>query len=258
MRLTNKARILVACCLTLLSTTVARALTPFDDTPYVTLIQNYTQFGANLDESLGSLGSPTVQGNLGVSNNGKLHIAAPFNVYGNVYVGMGASYKNDKADGSNIHGSVFTNQNLTAAQNQIYSDSATFAAFAPDQTFTTLNTTQSFTAPAGFAYVVNITNLNLNNQNITFSGLGYLVLNISGSFSLTGTASILAVSGTPNNHIFVNYTGTGTMTTHVGDEIDGRIFIPRGSANLDGTFKGHIYSGQGLVTLLSGARVISQ
>jgi hypothetical protein len=219
----------------------------------MTLIQNYTQLGNNLDESLGS-----IDGNLAVSNGGHLHIMAPFKVHGNVYVGTGASFKNDQGDNSNVDGSVFTNQDLTAAQNQIYSDSAAFAAFAPDRIFSTLNTAQSFTAPAGFAYVVNITNLTLNNANISFSGMGYLVLNISGNFSLTGTASILAIGGTPAGHIFVNYTGTGTMTTHVGDRIDGRIFIPNGSASLDGKFNGRIYSGAGLVTLLSGATVVSQ
>jgi hypothetical protein len=77
-----------------------------------------------------------------------------------------------------------------------------------------------------------------------------LVLNVSGSLSLVGTASILATN--PSN-VFINYTGTGAVNTHVGDTIDGFTFIPNGSATLDGGFVGGLYGGNGEITLMSGA-----
>lgn len=108
--------------------------------------------------------------------------------------------------------------------------------------------------------VVNLAGgLNLNNQNIQFTGAGYLVINISSSFSLTGTASILALGGADLTHIFINYTGTGTVNTHVGDTVDGYIFDPFANANLDGAYFGGLYGGtNNVITLLSQATITSE
>ena len=230
----------------------ARALTPFTPSD-IGLLTPYAQFGNSEDESL-----VTIHGNVGISAGGTLHVFSPSQIYGDVFVDTNATLTDDQANFSNIHGTIHRNQNLAATQNQVFTASAKWDTFTPDQSFSNLNSTQNFTNNvAGTALVVDITNLSLNNANITFSGMGYLVLNVSGSFTLQGTAGILANGGTSPSHIFINYTGTSTLTTKVGDTIDGYLLVTKASATLDGGFVGGIYSGKGKVTLMSGATVSS-
>jgi hypothetical protein len=238
--------IVAALAVAMLGSGTAKAV-PSSSLPDVSLITAYTEFGNQEAESL-----VTINGKVGVSSGGRLHVMAPSVINGDVAVASGATFQNDKADNTNIHGSILMNQNLTATQNQVASASTAFSALSADQTFSTLNSTQSFTAPAGTALVVDITNLTLNNANINFSGPGYLVLNVSGSFSLNGSAAILDSDPT---HVFDNYSGSSALQTKVGDTIDGYLLIPTANASLDGTFFGGLYAGTGTITLLSGAKV---
>jgi hypothetical protein len=73
-----------------------------------------------------------------------------------------------------------------------------------------------------------------------FSGAGFLVLYVSGSFNLQGTAGIL--DNNPS-HVFINYTGASALQTKVGDTVDGFLFIPIANATLDSTFFGGLYGG---------------
>lgn len=209
--------------------------------PNVSLLAPYAEFGNQLVENLA-----TVNGNVGVSNGGTLTVTAPSVINGNVNLGLGATLSRQ----GKITGTITTGLNLTATQNQVFSASSTLSGFSANQTFSTLNSAESFTAPAGTALVVDVGNLGLNNQNINFSGAGDLVLNVSGSFSLVGSASIL--SSDPS-HVFINYTGSSEVQTHVGDIIDGSLFIPKAGATLDGTFFGALYGGDHTITLMSGA-----
>jgi hypothetical protein len=81
-----------------------------------------------------------------------------------------------------------------------------------------------------------------------------LVLYVSGSFNLQGTAGIL--DSNPS-HVFINYTGASALQTKVGDTVDGFLFIPTANATLDSTFFGGLYAGNGTITLISGAGVAS-
>jgi hypothetical protein len=78
------------------------------------------------------------------------------------------------------------------------------------------------------------------------------VLNVSGSFSLGGPGGIIDTNA---SHVFVNYIGTSALQTHVGNTIDGYLFIPNANATLDGTFFGGLYAGTGTITLRSGAKM---
>jgi hypothetical protein len=216
------------------------------DLSQVNLLTPYAEFGNDLFESL-----VTINGRVGVSNGGTLTVMAPSTINGNVDVGIGATHTGP----GTIHGTITTGLDLAATQQQVFSASSYFSGLTPNQTFSTLNSAQSFSAAPGTTTVVDVTNgLNLNNENITFSGGGDLVLNVSGPFNLVGSASILT---SDPSHVFINYTGTSGVQTHVGDTIDGLLFIANatGSSNLDGTFFGGIYGGTGRISLMSGAEL---
>ena len=218
--------------------------------PDISLLRPYAEFGNQLDESIAA-----ITGNVGVSAGGNLHVMETAIINGNVFVASGATFQNDRANNSNIAGTITTGQNLTATQNQVFSASSTLSTLSPDLTFSTLDSNQNFSAPAGTALVVDVTNLNLNGNgangaNISFSGAGDLVLNVSGSFNLGGTTGILT---SDPSHVFINYTGSSGLQTNVANIVDGNLFIPTANANLAGTFFGGLYTGTGLVTLTSGA-----
>lgn len=227
---------------------LASATISSTDLPDISLLSSYTEFGNSEVESL-----VTVNGNVGVSQGGTLNLMGPSAIDGNVYVSTGATFDHV----GTVTGTIYTGQNLTANQQEVFTASSAYTALGsgvnhPDFTFATLNSSQSFSAAAGQVTVVNVGNLSLNNANINFSGAGYLVINVTGSFSLVGTAGIL---DTDPSHVFVNYTGTGSINTHVGDTIDGYVFDPKGSGSLDGTWFGGLYGGDGTITLLSGCKL---
>ena len=145
---------LAALCLVVLSTMTAKAVTPFT-TPDA-LLMHYAQFGNSEDESL-----VTVNGDVGVSAGGSLHVFSPSVINGDVYIDQNATFTDDKKDYSNIHGNRFYNQNLTAEQNQVLSSSAYLSSLPtdPGETFTNLKTAMSFSNNiANTALVVNIAN----------------------------------------------------------------------------------------------------
>jgi hypothetical protein len=222
----------------------AKAVTSSVPLSDVSLLTPYAEFGNDLFESL-----VTINGRVGVSNGGTLTVMGPSVINGNVDVGIGATLTGP----GRINGTITQGLDLSAPQSQVFSASTFFSGLPADQTFSTLNSAQSFTAAPGTTRVVNVTNgLNLNNENISFSGGGDLVLNVGGPFNLVGSASILT---SDPSHVFINYTGTSGVQTHVGDIIDGFLFIPNatGTSNLDGTFLGGLYAGNGRVSLMSNA-----
>jgi hypothetical protein len=77
-----------------------------------------------------------------------------------------------------------------------------------------------------------------------------LVLYISGSFNLQGTAGIL--DNNPS-HVFINYTGSSVLQTKAGDTVDGFLILPTANATLDSTFFGGLCGG-----LLAAGALIRQ
>jgi hypothetical protein len=226
--------------------TVSRGTVPSSSLPNLSDLIGFALFGNNEVES-----AVTIHGNVGVTTNGTFKLMAPSTVNGGVYLANSSGYSGYTFAGT-VNGSIFYNQNLTAAQSQVSAASMTLAALTPDVTVSGNQTTAlSYNVTLGNVEVVDLNGgLNLNNVNITLTGGGDLVLNIRNSFTLTGTASI--VGNAPD--IFVNYLGTSSINTHVGDVVDGVLLIPTASASLDGTFSS-IFSGSGTITLLSQANV---
>lgn len=222
----------------------AKATVPDSSLPSFDNLPNFAQLGNNLNENNG-----TIFGNVGVSDGGTISIGAPSTIEGNLFIATGATRSGPGA----VTGTIFTNQNLSLEQSTVFTASLDLADLPPDQTVTGDQTTGlTIDVPAGQVYVLNLNGgLDLNNQNIVLTGGGNLVLNIGGTFSLTGSASIL---GPPAN-VFVNYIGANTVNTHIGDTIDGQVFIPNAPATLDGVWNGGVFSGNLQVSLLSASTI---
>jgi hypothetical protein len=87
------------------------------------------------------------------------------------------------------------------------------------------------------------------------------VLNITGTLTLGGNAS-LVVSGVSLATVLYNFTGdcasnpgAQTISTHVGDTMNGTFLAPYYIFNLDGTWNGELIGGPLTIGLFSGAKV---
>lgn len=202
-------------------------------------VSNYTVNG-NVFANAGP-GSPDI-------NN-----AAPSTINGNVFLETGATYGGPGA----LNGSTSTLS--AAAVTAIRTDLTNFltnVTTSPvNQTITGDVTTATTITRSGPTTVVDITGgINLNNNNLTFSGNPgdqfYVI--VSGDLALTGTASI--ISGVGNGNVFFIVEGTGTaINTHVGDVMDGVYITTAGIITLDGTQFGEIIQADpgGTMNLLS-------
>ena len=200
----------------------------------------------------------TINGNVGISANGIVNVMSPSTINGNLYLATGAT----KIGPGSVTGTTFINQNLTAAQNQVFSASLVLQNLTPSQTF------GAVTVPAGgVTYgsvngiadvtVINVASLTTGGGNITFAGDAgdYFVLNIAHGLDMTGSAAI--IGGLPG-HLLVNlWDPSGIdlgVVAHVGNVINGTTLIPYDDATFH-SVNGTIYSGYGTITLMSGATV---
>lgn len=218
----------------------AKATVPDTDLPDFDNLPNFSLLGNQLNAI-----DTTINGNAGVSENGLLNLEAPSTINGDVSIGNGATLTGP----GQITGNIFASQDLTTEQNTVFTASEVLDALPADLVISGNQTAAlSFAPPAGEVEVVDLNGgLNLNDQNISMNGDGTLVLNVLGSFSLTGTASIL---GNAQN-VFINYLGTSTMVTTGLPSIEGQVFIPNAAADLEGTVNGAVYSGDGTISFLS-------
>lgn len=221
----------------------AKATDPISDLPNFDGLSSFAELGNSID-----VHNATVNGNEGVSSGGVLDLDTPGTINGNLFAASGASVTVD----GNLNGSFIPGQNLSTEQNTAFSDSSALAGLTPDDVISGDQTTPlSYDVPAGQVQVVNLNGgLDLkHSDDITLTGAGDLVLNISGTFTLQDAASIV---GNPAN-IFINYLGTSEVTTKENNVVDGQIFLPDASATLKSTFFGGIYSGDQNVELLANA-----
>lgn len=222
----------------------SKATVPTSDLPDFDNLPNFAQLGNDLNENDGD-----VYGNVGVSEGGTISIGAPSTINGDLYLATGATQSGPGA----VTGTTFTGVSLSTEQSTVFTASADLANLTPDQVVSGDQTTGlSIDVAPGEVYVLNLNGgLDLNNQNITLTGGGDLVLNIGNTFSLTGSASIDG----PAQNIFVNYTGGNTVDTHVGDTVNGQVFIPNAPASLDGVWNGGVFSGNLEASLLSAGTI---
>src|SRR5215469_11309545 len=137
---TNTVRILaLACGLSLAMS--AKATLPTSDLPNFDNLPNFGELGNQLNES-----QATINGNVGVTENGKLNLPALSTIQGNVDVANGATYN----DLGHEDGSTFAGLDLTGDQNTVFSASEALDALTPDQIVSGNETSAlSYNVPAG-------------------------------------------------------------------------------------------------------------
>ncbi len=217
------------------------------DLPDMGLLTPYATFGYNYNDSL-----VTIKGDSGISNNGKLSLAAPSAIDGDLYRGTGSSISGP----GSVTGTTFLNQDLSAAQNQVFSASSALLLLSPNQTFNNVNSSMTFGTVNGKAdvYVIDITGTLTSNISFVGDAGDYFVLNVN-KMDLTGSDAI--GSQELASHTFVNLYGSGNLGTvaHIDNVIDGTIFVPNATSATFHSENGAIYSGFGQITLMSGATV---
>lgn len=217
----------------------SKATVPITELPVFGDLGNFTLFGGSIN-----LQNVTVTGDVGVANGGSINRMAPGAIKGNLYLGVGAT---QMATAGPVN-SIISNTNLFLQQDTVYSASLAMAGFMPDITYdTSPSSPVNISTTAGLITVVNL-NAGLN-QPVTVTGGGVAVLNIlGGSVTLQG-----GVSGNPAN-IFINYTGTGSVSWMAGGGpvINAQIFVPNGTASTSGgTLNGSIFGGLGTMAFTS-------
>jgi len=107
----------------------ANATTSFSQLPDMSQLTPFATFGNSYAYS-----SVTVNGDAGISSGGNINVAGPSTVNGNLYLGSGATRTGPgTVTGTTFSGSdILNGRNLTAAQQQVFTASSTFAGLTPD------------------------------------------------------------------------------------------------------------------------------
>ena len=191
----------------------------------------------------------TINGNQGVGFGGRVINMAPSSVNGNVF-----QYQNGQYGGpGHLGGSLSTN---AALLNQNYNDAMAAARLAaslsPTQTFGSISSATTIHGNGG----LNVININGNITNsITLNGTAndIFIINVTGTLALTGSTALGMSGGVGDANILYNFTGSGTITTHVNNMVHGTLLAPNYDFILH-SLNGRIIGGQN-ITLMSGAKV---
>lgn len=193
----------------------------------------------------------TINGNEYVSQGGTLVNMAPSTINGNVFEYAAGQYSGP----GHLTGSINVNPALL---NQVDSDalnaSATAAALSPTMTFGTISSPTVVTGNGG----VNVIDINGDIKSsliLTGTASDVFIVNVTGTLALGGSTTLGLGGGVASASVLYNFTGTGTISTHVGNVLNGTLLGPRFSFNLDGAFNGRIIGGGASISLLSGAIV---
>jgi choice-of-anchor A domain-containing protein len=226
------------------------------DLPDISLLTPYATFGNFLNDQ-----NVTINGNVGIGNNGTLKLESPSTITGNLDLGIGATTGGGGFP-ANVTGTITTGVDFTAAQNQVQSASTALAGLTPNTTLVNVTSGQSFGAVNGIAdvFVVNVSSIALGSgENLTFSGDAgdIFVLNVSGDVDMSGDAAISALSQA--SYVLINLTTGASLgnVAHIGNVINGTTLIPDATYAEFHSVNGAIFGGLGEIKLMSGAKVES-
>jgi hypothetical protein len=125
----------------------------------------------------------------------------------------------------------------------------------PTATYTTWNSAQTIQGNGSWN-VINVGSINLSSgANITLNGSSsdYFVINVPGSFAMSGNAQIKTTGGLVSSHVLINIIGTGsTATSKIGNLINATILAVNRSVTFHG-ISGQVICGGQSLTLMSSA-----
>ena len=194
----------------------------------------------------------TIVGDEYVSQGGTISNMAPSTVTGNVFQFAARQYPGP----GKLAGSLIINPALLMqVDNDALSASAAAKALRPTQTFGSITKATTIFGNGG----QNVIRINGDiKKNLTLSGSANdtFIINVTGTLTLGGSDAIALSGGVTANNVLVNFSGTGgTISTHVGNVINGTMLAPTYSFDLDGVFDGSIIGGGSAITFKSGAKV---
>jgi hypothetical protein len=207
--------------------------------------------------------TPGTNGNVGISSGTlSLNGSAGPAINGNVLLAPGASIST--GNGTQVTGTVFTNQNLSQPNTDARNASTTFANLTPTLSVPggAINGTITINGTAG-VNVVNVSGINLGNgQTLTLNGPAgsQFVLNDSGNLTLNSGLIKLAGGLTPTD-VVINDTSSGNNFSTSGglnneSIINAIVLDPNGGvAMAPGKINGELIAGGSTIHLVSGANV---
>lgn len=190
-------------------------------------------------------GPASTSGNVGISS-GTLSLTGSSGpvVSGNVYLSSGATLG---AGGSQVTGSVLTNQSLSLANTDALAAAAAFNQLTATQSLGTITGATTIAGASG-VNVIAISGLNLSNATLTLNGPAgsQFIINDSGAFTLN-SSQILLTGGVTSQDVVFNVTSSNQISTSGSSSesvITGNILAPTSNISLaPGVMDGELIAG---------------
>jgi hypothetical protein len=195
----------------------------------------------------------TINGDVGVGPKGSASVMAPTTVNGIVFKDPTATVSGP----GGISGGIVT-KDLHQAVTDALNASAAFNSLAATRVFSSISAATTILGNGGTNVIDLSGNLKLsgtNNLTLTGSANDKFIFNIQGGLSMDGSAKIVLSGGVSAENVVFNFVGSGSsLTTHVGNQMQGIVLAPSRDITFHGMF-GEIIGGGKKLTLMSGAIV---
>ncbi|OGP93389.1 MAG: hypothetical protein A2157_17995 [Deltaproteobacteria bacterium RBG_16_47_11] len=225
--------------------------------------------GSASSTSVSMSGSSSVRGtvaNTGVANAGNVNMSGSSRINGTL--SLNTAGRLNKSGTSAVAGGVRQNTATDGVLDQAVADAlaASQSAAALPATITSMtrvtisNPSQNITITGGTGTnVLHITNIAISNGTLTLSAPhgGSFIMNVSGSFALSGASRILLAGGITPPDVLYNFVGSGgSVAMSGGASVTGILLAPqRGIALSSSTVTGEIISGGSGIAFSGTAQV---
>lgn len=207
-----------------------------------------------------TVGSLTVNGDVGVGPYGTCSFAAASDVYGNIYLHYVNPSAPENASGSGsgvFHGGAWVNRDLTQANADALSAYNDASGRTATQTFGNITGSQTIIGNGGIN-VISIASINLGSgENLLFSGglNDFFIVNVTGGLTMGGDGTIDHAGSVDESKILLNFIGTGNkLTSQVNNVINGTVLAPYRSVEFHSA-NGAVLAGGTELKLMSDATV---
>jgi len=225
--------------------------------------------GSASSTSLSMSGSSSVRGtvaNTGVANAGNVNMSGSSLISG--VLSLNTAGRLNKSGTSTVAGGVQQNTVTDGVLDQAVADAlaasqsaANLPATLTSPTSVTISSpSQNKTITGGMGTnVLNITNLAISNGTLTLSAPhgGSFIINVSGSFALSGASRIVLAGGITPADVLYNFVGSGgSIAMSGGASVAGILLAPRRGVSLsNSTVTGEVISGGSGIAFSGTTRV---
>jgi len=219
----------------------------------------------------GAMGSPKVLGpsvKVGIVNYGNLTMSGSSQIFGLVYLDSMSSYKlsggSTISGGSPVQGAATDSLLGQAATGSLsLTPQATTLLASPQMSIIIKSPLDSMTQTGGSGeYVLDLRDLMISNGGTLILDAptdGKFIINISGTFSLSGGSDITLSGGLTASSVLINVLGTGhDVAISGGSSVAGILVAPGRKITLSGgsTVNGELVGGGSAIVLSGASKVI--